>query len=125
MEEFQKKGMEEKGVAHVFAAFRYSLAGAGVLFREEAARLEVIFLVVSAILFLIVGAAFYQYAILLGLFCALLCVEALNTALELSVDKTSPEISDYGKQTKDLGSFAVMCALFGFGGYAVWVILPF
>ena len=39
MEPFEKKGMDEKGIAHVFAAFRYSMAGAKVLFREEAARL--------------------------------------------------------------------------------------
>lgn len=123
MQDFEKRGMEEKGVAHVIAAFRYSMAGARVLLREEAARLECVFLLVVIGVFALSGASFAQYAILLALFMALLAVEALNTAVELIVDRTSPERSEYGKQAKDIGSFAVFCMLTVFGGYALWVVL--
>jgi len=41
----------------------------------------------------------------------LIAVEAINTAIEVIIDKISPEISDTGKHAKDLGSFAVMCLL--------------
>ncbi len=123
MDKFEKKGMDEKGVAHVFAAFRYSMAGLKVLLNEEAARLEVAFFVIAAVLFFLTGASLGQYAILVALLIVLLCIEALNTAIELIVDKTSPERSDYAKQTKDLGSFAVFCGLTLFCGYSAWVII--
>lgn len=124
MEEFHKKGMEEKGLRHVFAAFGYSMAGARVLLREEAARLEVVLFAIAAALFAFTGASFWQYGVLIGLLLFVLCVEALNTALELVVDRVSPEISEFGKQTKDIASFAVFCSLAVFCGFALWVILP-
>ncbi len=114
--------MDERGLAHVWAALGYSMAGARVLFREEAARLELVLLAVAFVLFLMTGANLLQYAILAGLFMGLICIEALNTAIELIVDRTSPEISDYGKQAKDIGSFAVFCGLVIFCGYALLVV---
>jgi len=122
MEPFVKRGMEEKGVAHVIAAFGYSMAGAKVLLREEAARLECLLFAVGAVLFTVSGAALWQWAILIGLFVWLLMVESLNTAIEMIVDRTSPEISEFGKHTKDLGSFAVFCSLLIFCLYALSVI---
>lgn len=124
MEEFRKKGMEEKGLSHVFAAFGYSMAGAKVLFREEAARLEIALFAIATVLFFVTGAVLWQYVALIGLLVFVLCIEALNTALELVVDRVSPEISEFGKQTKDIASFAVFCALTMFCGFAIWVILP-
>ncbi len=58
--------------------------------------------------------------ILLGLF--VLAVEALNTALEELVDHLSPGWSEFAKNAKDLGSFAVACALTATGLYAAWVV---
>ena len=52
-----------------------------------------------------------------------LAVEALNTALEELVDHISPGWSEFAKHAKDLGSFAVMCALVATGLYAAWVVL--
>jgi len=45
------------------------------------------------------------------LFLVLLGFEALNTAVEVVIDRISPEISDTGKHAKDLGSFAVMALI--------------
>ena len=115
--------MEEKGVAHVLAAFGYSMAGARVLLREEAAKLECLFMAVIVIAFLLTGATFSEYLVLSAIFIGVLCVEALNTAVELIVDRTSPEISEYGKQAKDIGSFAVFCSLVIFGGYGLYVVI--
>ncbi len=123
MDEFQKKGMEEKGVAHIFAAFGYSMAGLKVLLSEEAARLEVLLFVIALILFALSGASIAQIAVLAALFMVLLCIEALNTAIELIIDKTSPEQSDYAKQAKDLGSFAVFCGLTLICCYSAWVVI--
>jgi len=93
-------------------ATKYSLEGFKYLFMSEfAARIEVycFFWVFAALIVFKVPAVFLLST--LGLFLALLAIEALNTAIEVIVDKVSPEISEMGKQAKDLGSFAVMCLL--------------
>ena len=93
-------------------ATKYSLEGFQYLFKSEfAARIEVYCFVwiFPALIFLkLPGVYLLSF---LSLFLILLATEALNTAVEVIVDKVSPEISDMGKQAKDLGSFAVMCAL--------------
>lgn len=122
MDDFSKNGMKTRGFAHVFAAFGHSMAGARVLLREEAVRLEALLFLVVAVLFAVAGAALWQWGLLLILTLWLLMVEALNTAIELIVDRTSPEISAYGKHTKDLGSFAVFCSLTVYCLYATWVV---
>ena len=49
--------------------------------------------------------------------------EALNTAIEEIVDRVSPEISEMGKHSKDLGSFAVFCLITANAGYAAYVVI--
>lgn len=122
MDPFVKRGMKEKGISHIAAAFGHSMAGGRVLMREEAVRLECLLIAAAVILFAVSGAAWWQWAILTALSFWLLMIEALNTAVEMIVDRTSPEISEYGKQTKDLGSFAVFCSLVIYCLYAIWVI---
>lgn len=93
-------------------ATKYSLEGFKYLVSSEfAARIEVYcFLwIFPALIFLKLPSLFLLSA--LGLFLMLLATEALNTAIEVIVDKVSPEISDMAKHAKDLGSFAVMCLL--------------
>jgi len=123
MTEVKPRGMREKGFSHIIAAFGYSMAGLRVLLREEAARLELVAFVIFSAAFAMLGASITQFIILLALLIFVLCVEALNTAIELIVDRVSPEISPFGKDTKDIGSFAVFCALVLFGGYGGWVVL--
>lgn len=122
VERFEKKGMEEKGLSHVFAAFGYSMDGLRILLKEEAARLELVMCGVSIILFWLVGAGALAYAGLLFLLCIILTVEALNTAVEMIVDRISPERSEFAKFTKDLGSCAVFFMLLAHGVYVVAVV---
>ncbi len=122
MEPFKKQGREEKWLAHLVAATRTSLDGFKVLMQEQAARHEIIAFIVVIVLFAISGASFVDYLVLGGLFMWILCTEALNTAIELIVDKTSPERSDYARMVKDLGSFAVCCTQIVLGGYVLWVL---
>ncbi|MEO1398012.1 MAG: diacylglycerol kinase [Pseudomonadota bacterium] len=122
VEPFEKKGMEEKGLAHVFAAFGYSMAGLQILMKEEAARLELVLCGVAIVLFWFAGAGALAYAGLLFLLCLTLTVEALNTAIEMIVDKLSPEFSEFGKFTKDLGSCSVFFMLLAVCVYAAGVV---
>ncbi|MEM7491697.1 MAG: diacylglycerol kinase [Pseudomonadota bacterium] len=108
--------------AHPLAAFGFSMAGLRFLMTQRAAQLQVAMLVVAILAFVLVGAGAAQWAIMGALFLVGLGVEALNTAIELTVDRLSPEISDYAKHAKDLGSFAVFCALTVFGGHGLWVV---
>ena len=54
----------------------------------------------------------------------LLVVELLNSALEATVDKASPEIHPLAKRAKDMGSAAVLFTVFinlVFWGGAIWM----
>jgi len=72
---------------------------------------------------LLLGAPLRVFLITTLLFLVLISVEALNTAIEVIIDKISPQISDTGKHAKDLGSFAVMCLLFVNGIYFVNAVI--
>jgi len=97
---------------HAVHAAGYSWAGFRHLFKTElAARIEVGIAVLALIWLLVLGRPVRDFAILAILFCILISVEALNTAIERIVDRLSPELSDFGKVAKDLGSAAVFAML--------------
>jgi diacylglycerol kinase (ATP) len=118
-----EKPPRKTGIAHFFAAAGYSAGGARRLWREAAFRQELAGLAGLVVLFLIVGASVGELLGLLLLGLMVLAIEALNTALEEVVDHISPGWSAFAKHAKDLGSFAVMCALVATGLYAAWVII--
>jgi diacylglycerol kinase (ATP) len=117
-----EKPPRKTGIAHFFAAAGYSAGGARRLWRESAFRQEVAALAGLVALFVVIGATPGELLglVLLGLM--VLAIEALNTALEEVVDHISPGWSEFAKHAKDLGSFAVMCALVATGLYAAWVV---
>jgi diacylglycerol kinase (ATP) len=118
-----EKPPRKTGIAHFFAAAGYSAGGARRLWREAAFRQELLGLAGLLALFLIIGASSGEVLGLLLLGLMVLAVEALNTALEELVDHISPGWSEFAKHAKDLGSFAVMCALVATGLYAAWVVI--
>jgi diacylglycerol kinase (ATP) len=103
----QKISPARKGPLHVLDAARYSFAGFQRLIQESAARLE--FLGAGLLVPLLIwrGAELWHWLVLAGLFALVLATEALNTAIEILVDRLSPEWSQMAKDAKDLGSFAV------------------
>jgi diacylglycerol kinase (ATP) len=118
----REKPARKTGVAHFIAAAGYSLGGARRLWREAAFRQELAALAGLLVLFLAIGASAGEVIGLLVLSFVVLAVEALNTALEEVVDHISPGWSEMAKHAKDMGSFAVMCALAATGLYAAWVL---
>jgi diacylglycerol kinase (ATP) len=118
-----EKPPRKTGLAHFFAAAGYSAGGARRLWREAAFRQEVAGLAGLVVLFLVVGVTAGEMLGLLVLGLLVLAVEALNTALEEVVDHISPGWSEFAKHAKDMGSFAVMCALMATGLYAAWVVV--
>ena len=113
---------KKTGVAHFFAAGRYSLQGFRRLIGEAAFRHELLALAIGLGLFTFVGATVGEFVTFVILMLVLFCVEAVNTAIEELVDRVSPEISTVGRNAKDLGSFAVFCLLVANGLYAGYVV---
>jgi diacylglycerol kinase (ATP) len=110
------------GWRHVFAAASYSLGGLERLWNETAFRHEVVIGGLLLPLYIALGARPVEIMIYAMLFAVLIAVEALNTAIEVIVDRISPEWSDAARQAKDLGSLAVMCLLVAHGLLVFWVI---
>lgn len=57
------------------------------------------------------------------LFLLLIATEALNTSIEVVVDHLSPDWSEFAKNAKDLGSFAVACLLLANGLNVLYVLV--
>jgi len=112
-----------RGVMHAVSAAGYSLAGLRRLMQETAARLELAGTAGGGLLLLARGASAGQCLIFAALCCAVLAVEALNTALEVLTDRISPEWSVEAKHAKDLGSLAVALTLCVAGGYLAAVMV--
>ena len=111
------------GFRHLIAASTYSWAGMLRALNESAFRQELGALVAGLALFAYVKASVQEYLVYLILMLVLLAVEAINTAIEEIVDRVSPEVSNVGKNAKDLGSFAVACLLLAnaiFVGYVIY-----
>jgi len=102
----------KKARLQLINATGYSLDGFKYLYKSEfAARIEIYLFFWANLLLLFLGASLRVFLITTLLFLVLIAVEALNTAIEVIIDKISPHISETGKRAKDLGSFAVMCLL--------------
>lgn len=90
---------------------------------EFAARVEVYayFWMMVTLFFLKTG--WTSLGVLTILFLIMLAVEALNTAIEVIIDRVSPEISPAGKKAKDLGSFAVFCMIIATSLFFICTVL--
>jgi len=96
------------------------MAGLRLLFRSElAARIELAVSAAALVWLLLIGATLGEILVLVLLFCILMSVEALNTAVEVIVDRISPDYTEFAKAAKDLASFAVFCMLAAGGIYVV------
>ena len=115
--------MLKKASRQIKNATRYSLAGFKFLIRSElAARMELYTYALAVALYFYLGADWVHFIIGGVLLFLILAVEAINTAIEVIIDRISPEISETGKRAKDLGSFAVMCLIFINGIHLCYVL---
>ena len=116
---------KQVGIAHVFAAARYSLDGGKRLWGETAFRHEVLAFVLITGMFLLSGAPLWGYVGAILIFLLTVSIEALNTAVEEITDHASPDYSDMARHAKDLGSFAVFCLLLAnaiWAAYVLWTL---
>ena len=97
---------------HIVHAAGYSMAGFAYLLRSElSARIEMGAVFLAILWFLVLGRPLSNYLILVILACLIFSLEALNTAIEVVVDRISPEHTNFGRIAKDLGSTSVFFTL--------------
>lgn len=113
---------KEAGLAHVFAAARYSLGGVKRLWSETAFQHETLAFCLIIGVFLIAGAPLWGHVGAMLLYLLTVSIEALNTAVEDITDHVSPHYSEMAKHAKDLGSFAVFCLLMANAIWALYVL---
>jgi len=100
------------GLGRLQKAFICSLAGFKFVFQHEAAfRQELLLTIILTPLAFVVGESPTEVLCLLGSLILMLIVEIINTAVEVVVDRISPDIHPLSKHAKDLGSAAVFMAL--------------
>jgi diacylglycerol kinase (ATP) len=100
------------GLARLWHAAGYSLAGLRAAWRHEAAfRQEVLLCLPLVPLGLWLGANGVERALLLGSLGLVLAAELVNSAIEAAVDRHGPERHPLAGRAKDAGSAAVLVAL--------------
>jgi diacylglycerol kinase (ATP) len=112
----------KRGAQRIVNALRYSLDGLRAAWSgEDAFRQELILAAVLVPVALLVPVSLVERLLLIGSVVMVLIVELLNTAVEAAIDRHSFEINPLAKRAKDLGSAAVLLALFLTGG--VWIAI--
>lgn len=107
----QIKPPRKTGFSHLLAATQYSMMGFRRALRESAFLQELAGMAAGIFLLPLLGVDLPRILGFVILMLALMAVEAFNTALEEVVDHLSPDWSEFAKNAKDLGSFAVACLI--------------
>ena len=104
------------GITRLIKACNYSRDGLIATFKSEAAfRQEVAMAAVLIPLALFISPDPYSTALMIGSVILVLIVELMNTAIEVLVERISPEIHPLSKKAKDIGSAAVLLSLVNLG----------
>jgi len=99
---------EPRGPKQIYRALIWSMKGLNAAWTYEASfRLEVYLFIVFFPLGLWFGHGGIEKAILVGSLFLVLSAEILNSAIEVVVDKTTPEFHELAGRAKDMGSAAV------------------
>ena len=103
-------------------AFYHSICGLEVAFKEHVAFKHAVFLTVVVVpLALVLGTTPAEKMILIGSWFLVLVVEAINSAIEMLVDRISLEIHPLSKKIKDVSSAAVFLAIVNVA--VVWIVV--
>ena len=113
---------EATGLRRIVKATGYSWQGFVSAYRhEEAFRQEVWIAIVLIPLAFFVADSALEWSLLTGSVVLLLIVELLNSGIEAVVDRVGEEWNELAGRAKDLGSAAVLLAIFLL--VAVWAAL--
>ncbi|EDP57755.1 diacylglycerol kinase [Vibrio sp. AND4] len=111
------------GLTRVIKAAGYSAQGLKAAFKHEAAiRQELALLVLALVLVCVFDLSVVERILMLGVVVLVFIVELINSAIEAVVDRVGIEHHELSGRAKDIGSAAVMVALF-FAGFTWLYIL--
>lgn len=111
------------GLTRVIKAAGYSAKGLKAAFKHEAAiRQELAMLVLAIALVCAFDLSVVERILMLGVVVLVFIVELINSAIETVVDRIGVEHHELSGRAKDIGSAAVMVALF-FAGFTWLYIL--
>ncbi|MDO5086073.1 MAG: diacylglycerol kinase [Comamonadaceae bacterium] len=118
MPAFDNPQKKRTGLARLWHATGYSLAGLRAGWEETAFRQEVVLALALTPLAFWLGQSWVETALLAGSLLIVLITELLNSGIEAAIDRFGPERHPLAKRAKDLGSAAVLLALLLAGG--IW-----
>ncbi|HAX20967.1 MAG: diacylglycerol kinase [Hydrogenophaga sp.] len=117
---------QRTGLARMWHAFGYSMAGLRAGWHETAFRQEALAAMVLVPLSFWLGRNWVEVTLLAGSVVLVMVVELLNTGIETAIDRIGPEWHDLSKRAKDMGSAAVLLSLLvctGVWSAALWTAL--
>lgn len=100
-----------RGLARLWHALGYSIAGLRAGWQEAALRQEMLAAIVMVPLSFWVGDTWVEVTLLAGSVLIVMIVELLNTGVESAIDRIGPEWHELSKRAKDMGSAAVLLSL--------------
>ena len=87
--------------------------------------IEIVIFLIAIILGIHFGITNIEWMILVLTGGFVLATEAFNTAIEIDIDLTSPEIHPYARDTKDVAAGAVLIASITSVAVGVFIFLPY
>jgi diacylglycerol kinase len=103
----------DRGMASLIASFRFAFAGIRYLFSTQRnAQIHLLIGACAVSLGLVLGLARWEWLVLLLTIMLVLAAEGINTAIEASVDLSTPDRHPLAKTAKDVGAGTVLiCAI--------------
>ena len=109
-----------KSLIAIKDAFFYSMSGFRYLLKERAYKQEHIAMAALCIIEICRNTSIYMRLYLFSSFVLILFAEAVNSAIEATVDRVGLERHELSKQAKDIASAAVFITMVHFA--IVWIL---
>ncbi len=99
----------DTGIKRILKAFIYSRDGFTAAFKSEAAlRQDLAVFTVFSIIAVCLSMPVWQKALLISSLLFIVIMELVNTAVEVVIDRISPDYHELSKKAKDIGSLLVL-----------------